>query len=72
MSYEQLRNCEKNLIRGGHSEKLFTRGRIYGRLIKVFATRPSNSQQNRRPSLQETMDQFRRRPSINQDNSGDR
>lgn len=50
-SYEQLRVCEKQLIQKGHSEKLFTRGKIYGRLIKVFATRPSNPQQTRRLSM---------------------
>ena len=38
-SYEQLRKEEKRMVSEGHSEKLFTRGKVYGRLLKVFALR---------------------------------
>jgi hypothetical protein len=65
LSYEQLRQCEKRLVAKGHSERLFTRGKIYGRLIKIFATRSEKPEEfHRRPSLQETAAKFRRRPSL--------
>lgn len=51
--YEQLRECEKRMVVDGYPEKLLNRGKkIYGPLIKVFATRSEATEfKARRPSL---------------------
>ena len=43
--YEQLRNREKSMISDGFQEKLLNKGRkLYGPLIKAFATRSESVQ----------------------------
>lgn len=50
--YEQLRNREKSMIADGYSEKLLNKGKkVYGPLIKAFATRAQAVQFKRRSSL---------------------
>ena len=50
--YEQLRNREKHMIEIGYPEKLLNKGKkIYGPLIKTFATRSHSINFQRRSSL---------------------
>ena len=49
--YEKLRDNEKRLIADGFNDKLLSRGKIYGKLIKIFATRSQAAEFRRRPSL---------------------
>ena len=51
-SYEQLRDLEKKLISEGYQEKYLNNGnRLYGKLIKIFATRSQAAEFRRRTSL---------------------
>jgi len=56
--YEMLRNAEKRFISEGYPEGIFTKGRVYGRLIKLLAERSAEADFSRRPSLKETAEKF--------------
>ena len=51
MSYEAMRDREKRLTSQGYQEPLLRKGRKYGKLIKIFATRSEAAEFRRRPSL---------------------
>ena len=52
LCYEQLRDREKSKISEGYQEKYLSKGkRVYGRLIKIFATRSEAADFRRRPTV---------------------
>ena len=52
LCYEQLREREKSKISEGYQEKYLSKGkRVYGRLIKIFASRSEAADFRRRPTV---------------------